>query len=200
MSASGKFPLRPALYGTVVLYLIGDLFLVHGPLRRQLDLTDPDSPASLTAAKERGVVARVAGQPITRGQMDRALAEQLWLDGKTSTDLSPADLKFAREAALDELIDHQLLRLQVKALSAQLVASDAEIDERVKRLVGRFESKGALESAMKSQGIAKEQDLRDRLAARIRQEKFINLRIGPFIRVSDEEAREWFDKNAASVS
>lgn len=200
MSAPGKFQLRPALYGTVILYLIGDLFIVGGPLRRQLDLTNPDSPASLAAARERGVVARVAGQPITRSQIDRALAERLWLDGKNTTDLSADELKAARDAALEELIDHQLLRLQVKALAAQLTVSDAEIDERVKRLVGRFESKGALETAMKSQGFGNEMDLRDRLAARIRQEKFINLRITPFIRVSDDEAKEWFGKNTASVS
>src|SRR5215217_7104756 len=118
MSASGKFPLRPALYGTVILYLVGDLFIVHGPLRRQIDLANPDSPASLAAAKERGMVARVAGQPITRSQIDRTLAERLWLDGKNTTDLSEQELKAAQDAALDELIDQQLLRLQVKALAA----------------------------------------------------------------------------------
>ncbi|RYD37065.1 MAG: hypothetical protein EOP85_17875, partial [Verrucomicrobiaceae bacterium] len=154
MSAPGKFPFRPALYGIVILYLVGDLFLVGGPIRRQINLTNPDSPAFLAAAKERGVVARVAGQPITRTQIDRALAERLWLDGKSTTDLSPEELTAARDAALDELIDHQLLRLQVKALSAQLTVTDEEINERVKRLVGRFENKSALEAAMKSQGIS----------------------------------------------
>src|SRR5690606_11450576 len=99
MSAPGKFPFRPALYGIVILYLVGDLFLVGGPIRRQIDLTNPDSPAFLAAAKERGVVARVAGQPITRSQIDRALAERLWLDGKSTTDLSPEELTAARDAA-----------------------------------------------------------------------------------------------------
>lgn len=200
MSAPGKFPLRPALYGIAILYLLGDLVVFKGPLRHQIDLTNPDSPAAIAAAKSRGVIASVSGQPITRSQLDRALAERLWLDGKTTTDLESGDLKAARDSALEELIDQQLLRLQTKALAPQLAVSDAEIDERLRRLIGRFESKGALETAMKSQGIAKEQDLRGRLAARIRQEKFINLRIGPFIRVSDDEAREWFDKNAANVS
>jgi parvulin-like peptidyl-prolyl isomerase len=200
MSAPGKLPLRPALYGIALLYLLGDLLVFKGPLRHQLDLTDPDSRAAIAAAKERGVIARVSGHPLTRSQLDRALAERLWLDGRTSTDLSPPELKIARDAALDELIDHQLLRLQVKALAPQLVVSDVEIDERLRRLVGRFESKAALESAMKSQGIAKEQDLRNRLSARIQQEKLINLRIGPFIKVTDEEALEWFGKNPQSVS
>ena len=53
---------------------------------------------------------------------------------------------------------------------------------------------------MKSQGIANDKDLRDRLAARIRQEKFIALRIGPTIKVTAEEARQWFDENQNSLS
>jgi parvulin-like peptidyl-prolyl isomerase len=45
-----------------------------------------------------------------------------------------------------------------------------------------------------------ENKLRERLAARIRQEKFMELRIGPSIRVSDEEAAEWFATNRDSIS
>jgi parvulin-like peptidyl-prolyl isomerase len=53
---------------------------------------------------------------------------------------------------------------------------------------------------MKSQGIATEQNLRERLAARIRQEKLIARHIGSAVLVRDEEAREWFDENQASIA
>lgn len=183
--------LRFVLLGAVIAYLLGDFFIFNGPLNRIIksySLPKPD------------LAARVSGHPITRSQLERALNERLWLEGKTAASLAPADLKFARKASLDELIDHELLRLQVQAIAAQLPVSAAEIDERLRLLVGRFESKGELETAMKSQGIAKEQDLRDRLAARIRQEKFIALRIGPSIKVTDDEARKWFDENQQSIS
>jgi parvulin-like peptidyl-prolyl isomerase len=173
-------------------YLIADAFIFKGPASRWA--ASVLSPASLPLA------ARVAGHPITVSQLDRALAESLWLDGKTSADLTPDELKLARDSALQELIDHQLLRLQVKALNAQLPVTPEEIDERLRRLVGRFETKGALETAMKGQGIPSERHLRDRLAARIRQEKFLALRLAPSNRVSDEEAREWFEKNQDALA
>ena len=146
------------------------------------------------------LVARVSGHPITRGQLDRALDERLWLEGKSAANLAPAELKLASAAALDELIDHELLRLRVKATVPQLPVSDEEINGRLRRLAGRFESNGALETAMKSQGIARENALRDRLAAQIRQEKFIALRIGPSIKVTDDEARKWFGENQQAIS
>ena len=145
------------------------------------------------------LVARVGGHPITRSQLARALTERLWLEGKSAASLTPADLKLARDAALDELIDHELLRLQVQASAAQIPVSPAEIDDRLRLLVTRFESKSELEADMKSQGITHEENLRDRLAARIRQEKFIAQRIGPAIKVTDAEAREWFSANPQSL-
>jgi len=164
----------------------------HGPVRRWFD--------EVLTSKTTQPAARVCGHPITRSQLERALSEQLWLEGKSAANLAPADLELSRAAALDELIDHELLRLQIKAISPQIPVSELEINERLHRLADRFESKWEVETAMKSQGIAKEQDLRDRLAAHIRQEKFIALRIGPAIRVTDEQVRSWFDANQSRIS
>ena len=186
-----KSTLRLAIYGTLIVYLVGDLFIFNGPFRRTIAGENSPKP---------DLAARVAGHPITRSQLDRAAAEMLWLEGKSAASLAPADLKLARAAALDELIDHELLRLQVKASSPPIPVSAEEINERLRRLVGRFESKGALETAIKSQGIAREKDLRDRLAARIQQEKFIALRLAPSIRATDGEARAWFDANQQAIS
>lgn len=173
-------------------YLIADAFIFKGPVSHRVN--------SLISSPQVPLAARVAGYPITVSQLDRALGESLWLDGKTTTNLNPDELKLARDAALQELIDHELLRLQVKALATQLPVAPAEIDERLHRLVGRFETKGTLETAMKTQGIPNEEQLRARLASRIRQEKFLALRLAPATRISDEEAREWFNKNQTAIS
>jgi foldase protein PrsA len=109
-------------------------------------------------------------------------------------------LKTAREAALQELIDYELMRLQIEDASPRVSASDAEINERQQRLVGRYETKAAFETAMKSQGIATERELRDRLAAGLCQEKFIEQKIAPVIKVTDEEARQWFDANQVAIA
>lgn len=191
MTQSGQKLLRIAIIAVAV-YLIGDFFIIHGPANRGVrSLLTPDT---------KNLAARVSGHRITRSQLDRALDEQLWLDGKSAATLTPAELKLARDAALQDLIDHELLRLQAGKITSQLPVSAAETDERLRRLVGRFENKGALETAMKSQGIASETNLRARLTARIRQEKLIELRIAPSIKVSDDEAKKWFDENQASIS
>lgn len=191
MSPSGKSALRLAILGAVTAYLAGDIFIFNGPLHRTIEDYSSSKP---------GIAARVSGQPITRSQLDRAVSERLWLQGKSASSVTPAELENARISALEELIDHELLRLQVKADSPRLSVTDEEINERLRRLVGRFESKGEFETAMKSQGIASENDLRDRLTARIQQEKLIELRIAPSIKVTDEEARKWFDENQKAIS
>lgn len=197
MSPLAKFSLRLAIYGMVIAYLAGDLFVFHGPLRRKMERADPSSPAAIQAAKARGVVARVFNLQITRSQLDRAVHERLWLEGKSPAGLSPENLKTVRYAALDDLIDHELLRVKAKANAPQLIVTDEELNERLRRLLGRFVSKGEMETAMKSQGIASEQDLRDRIAARIQQEKYVELKIGPLVDVTEDEARDWFSQNEA---
>lgn len=171
------------------LYLMGDALIFHGPVHRWLRTVIPGNP--------KDVVARVDGHAITRSQHDRAIAERLWLIGKSSSaNQTPAD----RAAALDELIDHELLRLEVQAHASELLLSEKEINERLRRFTSRFESREALTAAIKSQGIACEKDLRARLASQIQQEKYIALRIAPSTQVSDTEARQWFAKNAQAIA
>ncbi len=189
--AAKSTSLSLTLGGVIIACLAADFFIIKGPLHRTMESFRQPGP---------DLAARVAGHPITRSQLERALNEQLWLEGKSPAALAPADLKTARDAALEALIDHELLRLQVKSASPQISVSDEEINERLRRLAGRFESQGELETAMKSQGIAIDRDLRDRLASRIRQEKFIARRIGPATKVTDDEARKWFDENQTAVS
>ena len=50
------------------------------------------------------VVARVAGSDISRSQLERAVNEQLWLEGKSMESLTPAERKAVRATALDELM------------------------------------------------------------------------------------------------
>jgi parvulin-like peptidyl-prolyl isomerase len=191
MTALGKFTLNLVICGVATAYLAGDLFVFKGPLRQAIERTMSRRP---------DVVARVFDLEITRDQLERAVHENLWLDGKHPQDLTPENLKIVRHAALDELIDHELLRVKVQENEPQIKVTDEEVDERLRRMLGRFVSKGEMETAMKSQGIASERNLRDRLAARIRQEKYLEMKIGPLAQVTDEEARAWFSENRARLA
>lgn len=200
MTPLGRMSLRLALYGAVAVWLAGDLFVFHGPLRRKLDRADPRSAEAIAAAKAGGVVARVFNRQITRSQLERALHERLWLEGKTPADLTARNLELARYAALDELIDHELLRVKAKANATQLRVTDEEVNDRLRGMLARFVNRGEMERAMQSQGIASENELRERIAARIQQEKYVEMRIGPPTVVTDDEAREWFAEHAADLA
>lgn len=52
---------------------------------------------------------------------------------------------------------------------------------------------------MKSQGIGTIADLRDRIAARIQQEKYVESKISP-AQVTDAEARAWYEENRDSLA
>lgn len=200
MRSFTKFSLRFGAYLLVLGYLAGDLYVFNGPLNRRIQASHPDSPESIAKAKANGVVARVFNHQITRSQLDYAIHERLWLEGKTLADLSPAEKNLVTYAALGDLIDHQLLRVKTKVNTLDLPVSDEETEERLKRFVGRFESKADLKAAMQSMGISDEKALRHRLAARIQQEKYVAMRVDPLVKVSEEEITTFYEENRDSFA
>ncbi len=195
-----KFSLRFAAYLLVLAYLAGDLYLFDGPLRRRIRASDPNSPEAIAKAKANGVVARVFNHQITRRQLDHAIHERLWLEGKNPSTLSPDARKLVTYAALGDLIDHELLRVKTKVNTLELPVSDAEIDARVRRFASRFETKGHLESAMKAMGIPDGTSLRNRIAARIQQEKYVAMRVDPLVIVSEEEIAAFHETNRQDLA
>lgn len=189
--ASTRLSIKRLVGMALGIYLVCDA-ATDGPVRR--------SAAALFHRDTPQAVARVHGQAITRGQLYRALHEHLWLQGKTPQDLNPEQLAKERRAALDSLIDHALLRHAVAASGKPLRVSEEEMNQRLRNLLGRFETRGHMESAMKSQGIPSETALRDRLAARTAQEKFLEAETAQASTVTRDEARGWFDGHKAELA
>jgi parvulin-like peptidyl-prolyl isomerase len=191
MSPTGKFILRLAMFGVLAAYLIGDLFVFKGPLRQTIERSHSNKPDA---------VARVAGNFITRSQLERTTCENLWLEGKSFDSLNATEKSQSRENALQDLIDHALLRGKIAGDTKSIHISDDEINARLRAMLSRFSTKGEMESSMRGQGIANESELHARVAARLQQEKWIEAEIAPMIRVNNDEARAWFDQNAASMA
>lgn len=194
------FVIRIFLFSALLIYLGADLYVFNGPLRKRIQRGLPDSPESIAAAKSQGVVARVLHLPILSSQLERATRERLWLRGKTLDDLTPQQRRIERLAALDELIDHQLLRIKTKHNATELPVAEAEVDEALKRLAARFESRDAMQKELAAEGIDSEKELRLRVGARLQQQKYVESRIAPQIAVTDEEARAWFDAHAKDLA
>lgn len=195
-----KFSLRFAAYLLVLAYLCADLFLFEGPIQRRIRASDPDSTESLEKDRANGVVARVFNHRITREQLDYAIHERLWLEGKILSELSPTEKKLVTYAALGELIDHELIRVKVLVNTRELPVTEAEINQRLRRFEARFTSAADLDSALKSQGIRNRKALRARLAAHIQQEKYVALRVDPLVTVSDTEISDFYDAHKLDLA
>ena len=194
------FRLRWVVWGMALAYLILDLLVISGPLRRRIDSWNIDSPASLEQAKKSGVVAVVHGRSITASQLERACHERVWLEGKSWPDIDAARRKSIRQECLTNLIDQQLLRTIIPKSKSIPPAKDEEIEQRVRQLADRFASAEEMKNAMKTQGISGEKELRLRAAAEIEQDHFIESRLQPLIAVSEQEAKEFYEKNKTSLA
>ena len=198
MKVDKGIPVRLVIYTLAIGYLLCDLVILQGPLWRHFRARNPQSPEAIAAAKAEGVVARVYGRPILLTQLERRLREDLWKEGREPADLSEAELKIKRRIALDTLIDlHLLGKIKVHYNKDQFPVSDEEIDAAVERFVSRFPNATVAAEALTGQGWS-EGELRARLAARIQQEKYLEDLIDT--RVSEEEAREWYDAHRQEIA
>ncbi len=179
----------------VLLYLAGDLLVMRGPLHRRLPWPRRDAAAAPAVRDGSPAVARVCEQVITRRQLDRAVAEQLWLQGQSPRELAAGALAVVRRKVLDDLIDQELLRLTVGGRTAETPVDNEAIDAAVVRFAARFASAEDLSAALRHEGIGGEAELRARLAAGLQRAKFLATGIAPAVVVGDDEARLWFDRH-----
>lgn len=179
MTSFGKFTLRFAAYGLVVLYLACDLFVFHGPLYHRLQASKLDSAESIADARRRGVAALVYGNEITVAQIDHAVRVRLARSGGPAFESLPeSQLRLHRYAALGGLIDHELLRVKVTHSTSEFPVTDEEIDTAHARIVNRYPTDEAFQAALAESGITPEAH-RERLAAGIQQIKFAESRVEP---------------------
>lgn len=176
---------RSALIAGVVVYLLADLSF-HGPIGHRLALLRPGSADSIAKARAEGAVARVYFRPILRSQLERAVRE----------------MACPPKEALEALIDDALLRHRLEDEKGRdgITATPAEVDEAVRRFRLKFENAEALRIALKNEGFGSEADLRARLENTLLLQKLIDAHTADAVRVSDDEAREWFQTHAAELA
>ncbi|MDX1680284.1 MAG: peptidyl-prolyl cis-trans isomerase [Akkermansiaceae bacterium] len=195
-----KFLWQFGIYTAILVYLLGDLLVFDGPLSQMVRSKDPLSPENIAEAKARGVVAQVYNHSITRSQVERAARERLWRRAQDYDLLSEQEQRLARYAALNDLIDHELLRVKAMMRAKELVVAPEKLDARVERFKQRFSSDEARLKAMRSEGIGDDQALRDRIAAKMQQEAYVESKLAEPCKVTEEEARKWFEEHRDQFS
>lgn len=188
-----NLPWRAALYLVVLGYLLLDLKVCQGPLREAMRSR---RDAAVVEARERGWLALVNQEPVTREQVDLAVTRYLHQRGRMPTEISGKNLSIIRRAALQSIIDEALVRQH----------ADGE------KFNAPPEETAAFTAAWKS-GFASPEDLAQRAAsqgldlagldaelARIwSRKRWLERRIEPGVTVTEEEAKEWFEANRAEA-
>ncbi len=187
-----KFPWRSLLYAAVLGYLLLDLKVFNGPLKRSFTRQQDEA---VQAAKENRWVAIVNREPITGDQLDLAVFRHLYQRGKSGEEIPAANLLMIRRAVLQSLIDDTLVRHY--ADGEKFNAPQDEIDAFIESWESQFISSEDLEERSDLQGLSPE-DRRAELARIWSRKRWLQQRIEPGVDVTDQEVREWFDANRES--
>lgn len=144
------------------------------------------------------IVAWVGNTAITRAQVERAVHEQCWLEGRDPRSLDAGQLAAARRAALDRCIDDELLLADADRAGVEV--AEAVVDERMRRFALRFETPGAMSGALREQGIRDESELRRMLAAQLRIEAHAASLVDAQAVVDDSEAIAFFNDHRDALA
>ncbi|MFK7909085.1 MAG: peptidylprolyl isomerase [Akkermansiaceae bacterium] len=197
---SKSFVIRMVIWSALIIYMLCDFLIFSGPLKREARRIFPSDADKIRSAVEEGVCAKVYNEPIYIGQVDRRVQENMWRSGRDLESIGEQEMKMLRWAALDDLIVEHIMRIKVRVNREEVPVSDEAIDAQVARFEKRFSSPEELDQALTSQGIESRKELRYRVAARIQQDKYVQSKISDAIKVSDEDARDWYDNHQEELT
>ena len=154
----------------------------------------PGAAAALPPDKIPAVVARVNGQEIKKNElMDGAQVIQMRM-AQSGKPVSPtADLY---RQVLDQLIAIQLLQQDAKAQG--ITISDAELQQAIAARKRGFPSEEVFKKALAQAGVT-EDHFRQQTRDGITLQKYIATKLAPKATVSDQAAREFYDKHKAEM-
>ncbi len=191
MSAPKIMAIRMGIYALLIGYLLLDLFVFKGPLKKTLTEPQLDTEAAIAEAKAQGIVARVYHEPIFRQQLEERMKEYLWRRGRSMAETSFGERKMLRTLLLDEMIDELLVKIQVKVSPIDDYAVDSdELAESVATEKKRLGN--AFDELAKRSGWQGEVELEMRLGARRQRENYLKKKI--LADVGEEEAWAWYEE------
>lgn len=181
------------LYGAMLLYLLVDLKLCRGPLRQAMTSR---RDASIEAAARNKWVAIINLEPVTREQLELAVARHLHQRGKRPEEIPAKNLAMIKRAVLQTVIDDTLVRQY--ADGEKFVAPPAEIAAFVESWQSQFATPEERIARAADQGLTDEA-IATELARLWSRKRWIEKRIAPAVMVTEEEAKSWFEENRGNA-
>jgi hypothetical protein len=189
--------IRFGVYGVLVIYLACDLFVFQGPVHKSLNEPQLDKKTEIAEARASGVVARVYYRPIFRAQVEEKMVEYLWRRGRTIDETTAGERKLLRQVIVNELIDDELVKLQIKvSMSEEVNVPGNQIDQALAREMKRYSSQDVFNALAERAVWSGLRERRMRLAARIQRSEHLARMVDA--KVSEEEAKNWFEGNRSS--
>lgn len=148
------------------------------------------------------IVAVVNDEVITLGELDRAVALRRahtlpGLSPPCGTDEVADDSTDARRRTLECIIDSALVFQHVRRFP-QTSHSPEQVDEALRRLIERFESRAAFEEELRRWSLSVG-DVRRDLERQLMVQRYIDTRFRGFAEVSELEVREYYESELVPV-
>jgi parvulin-like peptidyl-prolyl isomerase len=135
------------------------------------------------------LVATVNGHALLQSDVDEELSYECFVSNRSLQDLTTSD----RSAALDRLIDQELLQEQMQAADFRPVKQD-EVDKALESLKADYSKKGTSESwasALTNYGIT-EGTVRRHIETELNQLHLIELRLRPSVQIDSEAIKTYY--------
>jgi peptidyl-prolyl cis-trans isomerase C len=139
-------------------------------------------------------VARVNGQPILRRDFD--LMVQVLFRQRGPGQRGHEDLKAARQAALDNLIDHELLSQKAKA--AGITVTDQEVHDETERLRKALGGPDETQRFLDDNGL-RNADLEAQVRRTLLVSHFVDKEVANGVTVDEAAARAWYDAHPEAM-
>ena len=155
----------------------------------------PGGPQAQGAPRPDTPVAKVNGVPLLRRDFD--LMVQMLFRKRGTGERSHADLEAVRQAALDIMIDNELL--YQKAKEAGITVGDAEAKEEAERLKKALGGSETAAAFLKEIG-ATDADLVAQVRRTLSIGRFVDQKVAGSIAVGEKEARAWYDAHPEAMT
>lgn len=144
-------------------------------------------PVSVTAQTVERIVATVNRRPLMASELDDELRFEALQKARPATSLSAEDA----QAALDRLVEHELLRQQMQQFES---VTGSEVEEAVRAIRERFPQAAGDDGwrqVAAQYGLSPEQ-VREMVAAQLQILHFIDFRLRPSVRVYRSEVEKYY--------
>ena len=137
------------------------------------------------------IVATVNGHAILQSDWEDALHNEAFVAGHSSEHLTPVE----RKAALDRLIDQELLRQPIRSSDFQH-ASDQEIAARIRDIRRQYpgaESDSGWHAALTRYGLT-EKELEHRIALQLDLMRLVDARLRPTVQIDSKSIESYYNQ------